>query len=501
MNFTFRSIVELPLVALLVLATNAHAQTVPSDLMRNCDQWKITYPTSDEDKTLCGEANNEFWFVNEAGDGMVFKAPIRSDNGTTPNSNYIRSELRERTEDGGSDIYWTTEGRHVLYVEQAITHLPTVKNHLVATQIHGDKAAGIDDALVLRLEGQHLFLSFNGEKLRSDVTIKTDYVLGTKHEVMFEVIDDKHYVYYSEDGNLWAAYSAGKASQYLVKDNGEAMLMDLNYNQSYFKVGNYTQSNPEKEGDKTDEPDNYGEVVVYDFIVEHGESDVIIAPSEINIALNKTITASGAPEVDNPASVMVDGSTATRVSVQGYPQSFVIDLGANYDITTTELVFHNDRAYQYTIATSLTENGAFDEVIDKTANTTAGTVASPLVDDIAIVARYLDVTITGADANSYTGDWVSVLEFRVFGEEAIITTTSSIASTDLVVYPIPASTVLNYELTDAQSIEVYNLTGELVLAESLSNDQGSIDVSELTSGTYLLKIVGETSVTQQITIE
>lgn len=240
----------------------------PSDLMSNYNQWKITYPDGVEDKTLF-EATNEYFYVNDTGNGIVFRAPVRSSNGTTPNSDYIRSELRERTSDGDSDIYWTTSGTHVVYSKQAITHLPLVKDHLVATQIHGNKDDGIDDSMVLRLEGEHLFLSFNGGKLRSDLTIKEDYTLGTIHEVIFEVINDKHYVYYSEDGGLNAAYTAGNASQYLVKDGSSDYVMDLNYDESYFKIGNYTQSNADQEGSATDDEDNYGEVVVYDFWVDH----------------------------------------------------------------------------------------------------------------------------------------------------------------------------------------------------------------------------------------
>ncbi|RED96601.1 polysaccharide lyase family 7 protein [Marinoscillum furvescens] len=243
--------------------------SVPSDLMDNCNQWKITYPDGTEDKTLCNEPNNEYFFVNGTGDGIVFKAPIRSNNGTTPNSSYVRSELRERKPDGSSDVYWTTSGTHVVYVKQAITHLPMNKNHLVATQIHGNKSEGIDDAMVLRLEGSHLFLSFNGGQLRSDHTIKTNYSLGTTHEVIFEVINGKHYCYYSEDGNLKNAYANGSASSYLVKDGSNNHVMDRSYGDAYFKVGNYTQSNADREGSDTDNPNNYGEVVVYDFYVSH----------------------------------------------------------------------------------------------------------------------------------------------------------------------------------------------------------------------------------------
>ncbi len=262
----------------------SHGQT-PQDLLNQwnsntqggvtypgCEQWKITFPTGDEEKDLCNDvANNrkEFYYVNNAGNGIVFRAPIRSDNGTTPNSSNVRSELREREVDGDVDVYWTTSGHHVIYVKQAITHLPINKPHLVATQIHGNKSEGIDDAMVVRLENQRLFLDFNGGQLRSEVTIKNNYSLGTVHEVIFEVIDGKHYAYYSEDGNLKNAFTSGNASNYRVTDGGNAVLMDINYGDAYFKAGNYTQSNPSQEGNDTDDPDNYGEVVVYDLVVDH----------------------------------------------------------------------------------------------------------------------------------------------------------------------------------------------------------------------------------------
>jgi hypothetical protein len=235
-----------------------------------CEQWKITYPTGDEEKDLCSNiSNNRKEFYYAKGNSIVFRAPIRDDNGTTPNSDNVRCELREREVDGGSDVYWTTSGNHVIYVKQAITNLPIRKPHLVATQIHGNKSEGIDDAMVVRLENKKLFLSFNGGKLRSDVTIKTNYNLGTVHEVIFQVIDGKHYCYYSENGNLKSAFANGNADQYLVKDGSNAVLMNRNYGDAYFKAGNYTQSNPDQEGSDTGKSNNYGEVILYDLYVDH----------------------------------------------------------------------------------------------------------------------------------------------------------------------------------------------------------------------------------------
>lgn len=471
----------------------AIAQEVPSDLMDNCNQWKITYPTGVEDKTLCGEANNEFFYLNDTKDAIVFKAPIRTDNGTTPNSSNIRSELRERLADGSADIYWTTEGSHMVYVKQAISHLPINKPQLVATQIHGNKDDGIDDAMVMRLENSHLFLSFNGTKLRSNVTIKTNYTLGTIHEVIFLVVDGKHYCYYSEDGNLLNAYNNGTASSYLVKADGNDFVMNLNYDQSYFKVGNYTQSNADEEGSDTDDPTNYGEVLVYDFFVKHDDvtvTGVNISPSskdiyvgntyqlsasvtptsatnnglsysssnsaiasvdsnglvtavsegsaiitvtsdeggykdtcEINVAdvaiipnlaLNKSITGTGTVDGTNVVTNLVDGLTTTRWSVSGYPQTAIVDLGDIYNLQRTELVAYSDRDYKYTISVASSESDWYTQIVDRSSNDSPATITNPNINLFDTIAgRFVKITVTGSE--SYTGTWVSLLEFRIFG--------------------------------------------------------------------------------------
>ena len=60
---------------------------------KGCKQWKITWPTGDEEKDLCSSVDNnrkEFYYTTNNGNGIVFRAPIRNDNGTTPNSNWDR---------------------------------------------------------------------------------------------------------------------------------------------------------------------------------------------------------------------------------------------------------------------------------------------------------------------------------------------------------------------------------------------------------------------------
>ncbi len=81
---------------------------------------------------------------------------------------------------------------------------------------------------------------------------------------------------------------------------------------------------------------------------------------------------------------------------------------------------------------------------------------------------------------------------------------NDVFASNLKVYPNPAKTNINIELADdsqIDSVELYNILGLRVLATSnLVND--SIDVSEMASGVYLLKInAGTNSVTKRVVIE
>ncbi|MGY3792541.1 chondroitinase-B domain-containing protein [Aquimarina sp. 433] len=141
---------------------------------------------------------------------------------------------------------------------------------------------------------------------------------------------------------------------------------------------------------------------------------VVPLTSGTNLALNKPVTATGTPDGGNIASNLVDGSTNSRWSVNGFPQSFTVDLGDIFSIQKTELVFYQDRVYQYSLEIATESNGSFTEIIDRRNNTTPGTISAPVTDIISsIEARYIRVTVVGA--YEYSGPWISILEFRAFG--------------------------------------------------------------------------------------
>jgi len=122
-------------------------------------------------------------------------------------------------------------------ITQAITHLPDVKPHVVAGQIHNSS----DDVIVFRLEGQKLFVDQNGV---NGPVLTTSYNLGDVFSVKFV----------ARNGGVECYYNGNYVYTYPVSTSG-----------CYFKAGCYTQSNTSK----GDLPTAYGEVVIYNLRITH----------------------------------------------------------------------------------------------------------------------------------------------------------------------------------------------------------------------------------------
>jgi hypothetical protein len=172
---------------------------------------------------------------------VVFRAHAGGD--TTNNSGYPRSELREMKNNGADNASWSSSsGTHTLFIDQAVTHLPDVKRHIVVGQIHDAS----DDVIVFRLEGQKLFIDLNGN---DGPTLTSSYALGTRFTVRFEVSNDEVKCYYNDE----LKYTYPKS-----------------FSGAYFKAGAYVQSSCQ--GDKKvagESCDAYGEVEIYDVKVTH----------------------------------------------------------------------------------------------------------------------------------------------------------------------------------------------------------------------------------------
>ncbi|MGJ8744596.1 Ig-like domain-containing protein [Polaribacter sp.] len=350
-------------------------------------------------------------------------------------------------------------------------------------------------------------------------------------------------------------------------------MLDLNYDETYFKVGNYTQSNPDEEGSDTNDPENYGEVLVYDFSVKHDEvsvSGVTLSPATLdltlgesyqlsenispsnasnfnvtfsssdesiatisatglvigvskgtaiitvttvdgsftdtsiihvyenasgtNLAFNKTITGTGTHDADNVVANLVDGSTSTRWSVSGFPQSAIIDLGQMYSVGRTELICYNDRAYQFKISISDTENGTYTDIVDRSNNTSPGTALNPITNEFpGIIGRFIKITVSGAD--NYTGSWISLNEIRVY-EASTLSIDSIHSEKEISIWPNPAIDSINFNNIESfQTVSIYDLIGKLIYNTSV--DSKSLDISSLNPGMYILHLSNSKTIIQK----
>lgn len=201
----------------------------------------------------------------------------------------------------------------------------------------------------------------------------------------------------------------------------------------------------------------------------------VTAPSiGVNLALNKTISSTGAADGTNVAANLVDGNVSSRWSVSGFPQTATIDLGATFSLASTEVVCYSDRDYQYTVSVSSTENGTYTQVVDRSENTTPGTETSPIIDNFSEVdGRWVQVTVTGA--GSYTGSWVSLLEFRIFAGEG----SENVPVTGVSLTPSSTSLTVGGSQQLSASVSPSNATNQSVSYSSSNTSVASVSSNGL----------------------
>ncbi|MEV4582267.1 polysaccharide lyase family 7 protein [Nonomuraea jabiensis] len=221
----------------------------PDQVLNLTDNWKLQLPVDNPDVSgtqplevfqpqLQTYAIDPWFTPNSACDGVRFRNAV---NGvTTPNTSYARSELREMTGGGSSLASWSsTSGTHTLVIDQAITHLPNTKQHVVAGQIHDG-----NDRSVFRLEGSSLYVTRDNDTHYKLVT--DNYTLGTRFQAKFVVSGGEIKAYYN---NVLQA------------------TIPVSFTTGYFKAGVYTQANCTNSTPCSS--DNYGEVEIYSVRVTH----------------------------------------------------------------------------------------------------------------------------------------------------------------------------------------------------------------------------------------
>ncbi len=217
----------------------------------------------------------------------------------------------------------------------------------------------------------------------------------------------------------------------------------------------------------------------------------ILTPStEFNWALWQPIIGTDAPDGSNVESNLVDDNTNTRWSVEEFPQSATVDLEGDITITQIEVTCYEDRAYQFIIEGAQNKNGPYTTIVDRSNNTIPGTATIPIINSVdSLENRFVRITVLGADV--YTGPWVSLTELRVFGEgERLYTNVNEIAHDKVLLSPNPATSIVIIEGGEEyHTVSVYDQSGRRVIQRPLNNT-GTLDISELQSGIYIVKLEG-----------
>jgi len=213
--------------------------------------------------------------------------------------------------------------------------------------------------------------------------------------------------------------------------------------------------------------------------------------SEFNWALGQPVTGTGVADGPNVAANIVDDNTGTRWSVNGFPQSAIVDLGESIPITQTEVTCFQDRAYQFTLEVADNIDGPYTIIADRTRNRMQGTPETPIINSMdGVTGRFVRITVSSADV--YTGPWVSITELRVFGEgERVSTSVNEFVFDKVILSPNPATSIINIENgEDFEFVTIYDQSGRIVLQRKLNNS-GTIDVRTLQSGMFVIKLEGK----------
>ncbi len=200
----------------------------PADIFGKA--WKLTLPLDGPDSGSAADevkqpklATYTSSACKVADDGKSVLFTVHHGGATTSGSKNPRSELREMRPGGLDEITWDgRKGHHRLEVFLSIDHLTVVKPHVVVAQIHDAE----DDLTVLRGEGVKGTNRIKMWLTRGDAT-NAHYLgevrIGEVFKFAFAVVGGK--VRYE-----WR----GKPVDYAIPATAG----------SYFKVGNYLQSNP-----------------------------------------------------------------------------------------------------------------------------------------------------------------------------------------------------------------------------------------------------------------
>ncbi|MBQ6818459.1 MAG: discoidin domain-containing protein [Clostridia bacterium] len=191
-------------------------------------------------------------------------------------------------------------------------------------------------------------------------------------------------------------------------------------------------------------------------VSESGKIQKTYTIEQPSLAYKKPITVSSFEATQNGDGYkLTDGDTSTRwiANISAgvkYPESFVVDLGAIYNLDQVDVYWFvsGDRKYFYNVAVRSSEEDEWTMVSDKTKNESVGKSTSVIENGVS--GRYVLITATG---NSHTTPVATCFELMVYGY-TFTSTDKSYISEDIIMIDAPYSTVSTVEMN-----QYFNLSG------------------------------------------
>ncbi len=207
---------------------------------------------------------------------------------------------------------------------------------------------------------------------------------------------------------------------------------------------------------------------------------------DVNIALQKTVTASSARD-SYAASNAVDGDISSNTSrwltetSANYPHWIEVDFGGTYEITFLKF-YTGWNGYNNAVKNFKFQywNGSeWTDLLNITNNSNASYAAG----FTPTVTEKVRLSITDAP-----DDAAKLYEIEVFGSSFTTSSYQYQNQTDIWLYPNPAKNVLYINGLDKQeNIKVYNISGSLV---KTTNSSSKVPLDDIVNGVYFIEIKG-----------
>lgn len=210
----------------------------------------------------------------------------------------------------------------------------------------------------------------------------------------------------------------------------------------------------------------------------------------VNLALNKTATASTLENTTFTANQATDGNAGTRwaSSFANASEWIYVDLGSNYNINRVVLKWEAAYATQYKVQLSTDTVFTENETVSNQTASDGGT------DDLTVsgTGRYLRIL---CNAKALAPYGYSLYEIEAYGSSSTARMTLNVEEQPqaeevvFAVYPNPTTSyvqVSSPENLDNKVITIYDNTGNLVLQNKPEGNESVIDVSRLHRGIYIL---------------